>query len=153
MENNEQANQQELMFKLSMFEQEIRQIQQQIQAVENAIVEMSSLSLGLNELEGKTGKEILAPIGRGIFAKANLISEELTVDIGGGNMVKKSIPETKKLIENQIKKLEDVKNDLENNLEKVGKELEKVMGENSAHPCGDKCKCNHEEGEECCGKD
>jgi prefoldin subunit 5 len=65
-----EKGQQELMFKLSMFEQQIQQLQQQLQAVEQGIVDMNSLSMGLEELKGSKGKEILAPIGRGIFAKA-----------------------------------------------------------------------------------
>jgi len=122
-----EKNQQELIFKLSMFEQQIQQLQQQLQAVEQGIVEISSLNIGLDELKGSKGKEILAPIGRGIFAKTKLLSEELTVDVGGGNFVKKSIPETKKIIEKQINKLEDVKKDLNSNLEKVSEELQITM--------------------------
>ncbi len=125
----QQQTQQELMFKLQMFEQQAQQIQQQLQAVEQAMVEMKSLNLGLDELKGSKGKEIMASIGRGIFVKAKLLSEELTVDVGGNNFVKKSIPDTKKLIEGQIKKLEDVKKDLDGNLEGLGKELEGVMGQ------------------------
>ncbi len=124
-----EEKQQELMFKLQMFEQQIQQLQQQLQAVEQGIVGMNSLNFGLDELVGKEGKEILAPIGRGIFVKSKLISEELTVDVGGGNFVKKTIPDTKKIIEEQIKKLEDVKGELERNLEKLSEELMKVMGE------------------------
>ena len=126
MENNEE---QELIFKLSVFEQQIQQLQQQLQAIEQGIVEMSSLNTGLDELIGSQNKEILAPIGRGIFAKAKLISEELTVDIGGRNFVKKTIPATKKIIEKQIKKLEEVKENLNDNLERVSGELTNVMGE------------------------
>ncbi|MBU2104457.1 MAG: prefoldin subunit alpha [Nanoarchaeota archaeon] len=126
---SEEAKQQELMFKFSLFEQHIRQLQQQIQAVEQAIVDMNSLNLGLDELVGKKDKEVFAPIGRGILAKTKLISEELLVDVGGKNFVKKSIPETKEMISNQIQKLEYAKRELEQNLEQVGKELEKVMNE------------------------
>ena len=122
-----EKNQEELMQKLGMYEQQIMQLQQQLEAVEQAIVEMNSLVLGLDELVGKEGKEILAPIGRGIFAKTKLISEDLTVDIGGKNFVKKSIPETKKLIEDQVKKLEEVKKELEDNLEKINEELTKTF--------------------------
>lgn len=122
-------NQQELLFKLSMFEQQIRQLQEQIQAVKLGIIELHSLSLGLEELNGKEGKEILAPIGRGIFAKAKLLSEELIVDIGGKNFIKKNVSETQKLINEQIKKLEYVKRDLEKNLEIVSKEIEKTINE------------------------
>ena len=56
-------SQQELMFKFNMFEQQIQQLQQQLQAVEQGIIEMQSLDLGLDELIGSKGKEILAPIG------------------------------------------------------------------------------------------
>jgi len=124
-----EKEQQELMFKLSMFEQQIQQLQQQIQAIEQGVIEMNSLSLGLDELKGSKDKEILASIGRGIFAKTKLVSEELTVDVGGRNFVKKSIPDTKKIIDEQVNKLENVKKDLNDNLEKISKELVRVMGE------------------------
>jgi len=116
-------NQEELMQKFGMYEQQIQQLQQQLEAVEQAIVEMSSLVLGLDELIGSKDKEILAPIGRGIFVKTKLVSEDLTVDVGGKNFVKKSIPETKKLIQNQVEKLEEVKKELEGNLEEINNEL------------------------------
>ncbi len=149
-------SQEELMFKLSMFEQQIKHLQQQIQAVEQGIIEMDTLNFGLEELKGATGKEIFATIGRGIFAKAKLLSEELTVDIGGGNFVTKSIPDTKKIIEEQVKKLKNIKKELEDNLEKVGQELEKTMIESQkeqTHSCGENCNCKDEEecncGDEC----
>jgi len=118
-----------IIFKFQMFEQQIQQLQQQLQAVEQGIEEMTSLNLELDELKGSKDKEILAPIGRGIFAKTKLLSEELTIDVGGGNFVKKSIPEAKSIIKKQIEKLEEVKKELENNLEKISEELEKVVGE------------------------
>jgi len=120
---------QELMFKLQMFEQQMQQFQQQLQAIEQGIGEMNVLNNGLDELVGAKDKEIFAPIGRGIFARAKLISEDLNVDVGGGNMVKKTIPETKEIISEQIKKLEEVKGELEGSLEKFGKEFEKMIRE------------------------
>ena len=120
---------QEMMFKLQMFDQQIKQLQQQLQAVAQGLAEMTTLSAGLDELVGKTGKEIFAPIGRGIFAKAKLESESLNVDVGSGNFVQKSIPETKKIIESQIQKLEEVQKELEDNLEKVGEEFNKTIME------------------------
>ena len=118
---------QELMFKLSMFEQQIQQLQQQLQAVEQGIVELSSLDNSLNDLIGSHGKEILTPVGRGIFAKAKLISEDLIVDIGEKNFVSKDIPGTKKILQEQIQKLKDVKIELSKNLEKVNLDLSKTM--------------------------
>ncbi len=126
MENKEQ---QELMFKFSMYEQQIQQMQQQLEVVEQTILDLSSLNFGLSELVGSKDKEIFAHIGQGIFAKAKIISEELTVDIGGKNLVKKSIPETKEIIQNQIKKLEEIRKEIEENLEKINEELTKTFVE------------------------
>ena len=122
-----EKNQQEFIFKLSMFEQQIQQIQKQLQAIEQGIIELSSLNFGLDELKKGVNKEIFASIGRGIFVRAKILSEDLTVDVGGKNFVQKSIPQTKELIEEQIKKLEEIKKELENNLEEISKELDKTM--------------------------
>jgi prefoldin alpha subunit len=125
----EQEKQQEIIFRLSMFEQQIQQLQEQIRAVENGINELSSLNFGLDELKGKIGEEIMAPLGRGVFVKAHLASEDLTVDVGGQNFVKKSIPQTKEIIDEQIKKLASVRNELNENLEKMGEEMNNSLEE------------------------
>lgn len=126
-ENNEQK-QQELMYRMMMFEQQIGQIQQQIQAVEQGIAELEMLSNGLNDLKRKTGSEILAPLGKGIFAKAKLISEDLLVDVGEKNFVTKSIPETQKLLQEQVGKLEKAREDLEKAKEEVEGEVKGIVG-------------------------
>lgn len=124
MENQEQ---QELMYNLGLFEQQIYYLRQQLQAIEHGIVEMSSLNIGLDELKKGINKDILAPIGKGIFVNAKMTSEELIVDVGGKNLVKKSIPDTQIIISEQIKRLEDIKGNLEENLEKIGEEITKTM--------------------------
>ncbi len=128
MENN----QQELMFKLQMFEQQMQQMQQQMQAVEQGITEMSTLNLALDALVGAEGKEIQAPVGRGIFVKAKLLSEDLTVDVGGKNFIIKSIPDTKKIIAEQTGKLKEVRETIDSEIEKLNSELMKLMGEAQA---------------------
>jgi len=136
-------NQEELMYKLKMYEQQITQLQQQLEAIEQAIVEMNSLVLGLNELTGSKEKEILAPIGRGIFVKTKLASEELTVDVGEKTFIKKSIPETKKLVNDQIKKLEEIKKELNENLEEINAELTTTFMEAQGEHVHDE-NCEHE---------
>ena len=125
--NMEKNAEQELNFKFQMLEQQIMAIQQQLQAIEQTLLDMTSLNLGLDEI--KKDKEILSPVGAGIFAKAKLISEELVVAIGEKNYIKKSIPETKKLIQEQIMKLERVKGSLEGEFEKINEEITRTMVE------------------------
>jgi prefoldin alpha subunit len=124
-----EKNQQEIMFQLGVFEQQIQQLQQQIGAVAQAITDIKTLNYDLDSLVGKKDSEIMATIGRGIFVKAKLISEEIVVDVGAKNFVTKSIPETKAIISKQIKKLEEVQKELKENLGKVGDEMERIWKE------------------------
>src|SRR3990172_5121456 len=121
--------QQELFLKLSMFEQQAQQLNNQLQAVENGLAELKSLNLGLDDLKNSEGKEVLSPVGRGIFIKSKIISEELIVDIGGKNLVKKNVSETQILLEEQISKLDRIKADLNENIEEISKEIEKTISE------------------------
>jgi prefoldin alpha subunit len=118
---------QELVYKLSLMQHQIQQFQQKLQTVEQNIIDLSSLSLGLDGLINGNNKEVLAQIGGGIFAKTKLLSEDLIVNIGGGNLLKKSIPDTKKLIEEQIEKLDAVRQELSENLNNLGSEFEKMI--------------------------
>jgi prefoldin alpha subunit len=129
MENNEENSQNEIMMKLGFFEQQIRPIQQQLEAIEKGIIEMNSLRIGLDEFKGAKDKEILSQIGKNIFVRTKLISDELIVDIGSGNFIKKSIDDTKKLIGEQIKKLDNLKNELNSALEKISEEMTNTIME------------------------
>jgi prefoldin alpha subunit len=120
---------QEIVFQLSMLEQQLQQLQQQLQAVSRGITELESLNLGLDEIKGSNDKEIFAQVGRGIYVKAKIISEDLTVNIGNNNFVSKNVPETKELIIEQIKKLKDVETELEKNIETTNNEFMIVVQE------------------------
>jgi len=120
-------HQQQLAIQLSVFEQQMRQIQQQLQIIEQGIIELNDLFCGLEELKGKKDSEILAPVGRGVFAKTKLISEDLLVDVGEKTFVKKNIPETKKLIEEQIVKLKEVQGELDKELNNLNNQVSEII--------------------------
>jgi prefoldin alpha subunit len=125
MEMNEK--QQEIIYKLSIFEQQMQQIQQQLQMIEQGIIELNGLSRDIEELKGKKDGEILAPLGRGIYAKAKLLSEEFIVDIGSKNFVKKNIPETKEMIDGQVIKLKEIHEQLLDSMNELSKEAENLL--------------------------
>jgi len=102
----------ELQIQFQIFEQQIMQLQRQLQAVEQAILDIGILGKEMEDLKGKKDNEILSPLGKGIFAKTKLISEDLIVDVGDKTFVVKSIPETQKLIWEQSEKLENIKKEL-----------------------------------------
>lgn len=120
-------DEQEFAFTLNMFEQQISLLQQQIQVINAGINELSSLSLSLDDLKNSKGKESFSSIGRGIYIKSKIESDDLIVDIGNKNFIKKSIPETKQLIQSQVEKLEKVKKDVENSLEEIDKQLTNLI--------------------------
>lgn len=117
----------ELTKKFQEFEVKIMQIQEQIQVIEQTLNDMIFISEGLEELKGKKNEEILAPIGKGIFVKAKLLSEELLVNIGNEKFVKKSIDETKDLIEKQRVKLKETRTLLDDELEGINQEITTEM--------------------------
>jgi prefoldin alpha subunit len=125
----EEKNQQEIINQLGMIEHQMRNLQEQLMTVDKGIVELGSLNIGLDDLKDSQGKEVIAPLGKGIFVKTKLISEDLIVDIGNKNLIKKNIPETQELILNQIKNLEAAKEEINRNLDIVSQEAQKVMGE------------------------
>lgn len=153
-----EINQQEILFKLNILEQQMQNMQQQLQAVDQGIIELQSLSLGLGDLKGKVNEEILAPIGKGIFIKSKLLSDKLIIDVGDKNFVEKEIPDAQKLIENQVNKLSDIKVEIEKNLDAIGEEITKTIeqaqelessGNFKEHEHSHNCQCGDEECEEC----
>ena len=117
----------ELFLKMNMLEQYMKNIHQQIELVENECIELASLKEGIKDLKGASGKEIYSSVGKNIFIKAKIASEKLLVGIGEKKFVTKSIPETVKLAEGQIKKLESIREELLMELEKLNREAEKLL--------------------------
>ncbi len=153
MENNLE---QELARKFQVFEQQIRMLQEQLQAVEQTTMDLRTLDLGLDDLKQSKDKEILAQVGRGIFVKAKVLSDDLIVDIGGKNFVSKSIDNTKEVLQGQVKKLSRIQEDLEGELEKINQEItgtflehQQAQGEAHDHEQVHGKKCKHEDGEKC----
>jgi prefoldin alpha subunit len=124
---NEEQKKQELIQKFQAYQQQAQQLQKQIKSVTQNIEELEHLSKGLEDLKGKKGKELLTQIGRGIFVKAKLLSEKLTVDIGQGNFVQKDIDETKKILEEQTEKLRGLEKQLNQALENLSTEVQDIF--------------------------
>ena len=119
--------QEELNYKLGILEQQIQQTQDQLKAVEDTIGELKILNSGLDNLIGSKNKETFSNVGRGIYIKTKILSENLLVDIGNKKLVKKSVPETKEIIKEQIKKLEEIQEQLEKSMEDINQELTKTF--------------------------
>lgn len=99
---------------LQLLDQQIKQAQKQIELVENQVNELESINQGLEEFSSTdSGTEILIPLSGGVFAKAELKdNKKLIVNVGAGTAVTKSVPDTRKLVANQIDELLKVREEL-----------------------------------------
>ena len=94
-------NQQQIM-QIQMIEQEAQQLNQQIQLIEQNTIELQDLNKSLDEIEQEESKEILAGLGKGIYLPVKITDKNLIVEVGNKIFVKKTIPETKELIKEQL---------------------------------------------------
>lgn len=89
--------------------QRLKEIEESLEIIERQIAELDKFSNDLNLLEKSEEKEILAPLGKGVYIKSEIKSKEVVVDVGAGVFVKKNISQTKEIISNQLEKLRKMK--------------------------------------------
>lgn len=118
---------QEQIIKMQMIEQEAGQLNQQMQMIEQNISEMQNIELSLEEIDKKETKEILANLGKNIYLPVEIKDRNLIVEIGNKKFVKKSIEDTKDLIQRQMVKLVTAKGEISQRLESLQKEVETLM--------------------------
>jgi prefoldin alpha subunit len=118
--------QQEKLIRLSMLEQDAKQLEQQLVMIEQNIMELQILMASLDDIENaKEKEEMLSQIGKNIFVRTELLSKDLLVNIGAKTIVKKNIPETKRIIEKDISKLSELR-------ERLALEFQKIVAEMQA---------------------
>ena len=122
---------QELYLKLQMVHEQIKEIEKQDQMFNNQIVELTSTIQSLDDFKKlKEGTEILVPLNRGMYAKAELKNnEKLLVNVGSNVTVKKDIESTKKLINEQITEITNVQQQMVMNLQQLTSQAALIEGE------------------------
>ena len=119
----------ELLIKLSMLEEQAKEISEKIRAIDNQINEMEALKLSLIKMEKSKGKEMLAPVGRGIFLKTEVKDEKVFVNVGSRILVKKSFSEAAEIVDGQISELNGIKVELMGNLNEINENLTSLIEE------------------------
>jgi prefoldin alpha subunit len=122
--------QQELLYKAMELRKQSEEVERNLQFVSEQIMELSNFKESLDVLGVEKEKEMLANLGRGVFVKADRKKDEkLFVDVGAGVIVRKTPEETKKVIEEQIRKFNDVRVQLSAELEGFAVQFGEMMGE------------------------
>ena len=99
--------------------------------MDNQVNELDAINEALEEFKSvETGTEILVPVTGGVFAKAELKdNKKLTVNVGAGTSVEKTIPETLKLVSQQSEELSKTREELLTNLQEMVKKAHKIQME------------------------
>lgn len=119
----------ELLIKLSMLEQQANEQAEKVQAIDNQVNELESLKLSLKKMEKSKGKEMLAPLGRGIFLKTEVKEDKVFVNVGSRTLVKKTFSEAAEIVDAQIKEMENLKHQLMHNIDEINQNLRDLVEE------------------------
>jgi len=112
-----QESREEIIMKASLIEKHLNELNERIEYVIQQILELEEFKSNLKFLKEAKGKEILATLGKGIYAKSLCQDENLFVNVGAGIVVKKTLKETEEIITSQIKNLHEAKTSLLASLE------------------------------------
>ena len=108
---------QEIAFKASLIERHMQEISEKLDYVSQQLSELEEFHGNMKFIKDSKGKELFAPLGRGIYVKSSSQENNLFVNVGAGVIVKKTQEETSKIIENQIKSFHEAKTSLMGQLE------------------------------------
>ncbi len=105
---------------LNAYQQQAEVLQQQIDSLNATITELSVAMDTLSTIKGEDNKETLVPIGAGSFLITELKNtEEVIIGLGAGVAVKKKIDDAKDTITEQKKELEELREKMSSDLEKI----------------------------------
>jgi len=129
MEKEKEKEMQELYVNLQLLTNAIKQIQKQIQMLEEQFVDMQVVKSSLDELgEAKIDSSILVPMANGIFCKASLQdNKEVIMNVGGNVAVKKSIPDAKEYIDERIEELKKNREEMTGQLNSAMAQTQKLQ--------------------------
>jgi prefoldin alpha subunit len=120
---------QEAIMKIQMMEQETTQLNEQLKMVDQNVSEMNDLKASLDEIEKNDNKEIMANLGKRIFLPVDIRDKNLIVEVGKGNFVKKSVVETKKVVDEESDKLNEAKIQIMGRLDDMQNEMNQMIME------------------------
>ena len=107
---------QEILMKAQMLHQQSQEVEQQLDFINKQVLELEDFSGNLSHLIISKNKESLSSLGKGVYLKTEIKDKRLFVEVGAGVVVRKTPEETRKVIEGQISRFQDLKSNLNNQL-------------------------------------
>ncbi len=101
----------------------------QIDAVNGTIQDLATVMETLDYLKKHgSGKTVLVPIGAGNFIRAKVESVDTVImGVGGRLSIEASVDEARKMIEDRVKALEDLRLELLRRLEEINRKINEIL--------------------------
>lgn len=123
------ANEQ-ILEKALQLRQQSEETEQQLGFVNEQLEEMDKFYEKLKMLEDSSEKEILAPLGRGVYIKSERnVEEKLFVEAGAGVVVRKTPSEAREVVKEQMEKFKEARMQLLGQLQEYSQEFAQMLGE------------------------
>lgn len=113
----------ELIQTASALHQQSQELEEKVGFIQNQISELEDFTKSLNSIISTKETSMLSSLGKGVFVKTNLEEKKLFVEVGSGIVVRKTPEETKEVIQNQIKRLLQLKVQLSSQLDSLQSQL------------------------------
>ena len=113
---------------MKVMNSQVQMIAEQIERIDSGLMEIEYLKNNLDELKKvKENTEIFTPVSNGIFIKAKLEKmDKLLVNVGNGVVVEKTVEETKALLSDRISELEEARESMLEQMQKIEDQLGKL---------------------------
>lgn len=115
--------------KYQQIQQQIEQVQEFIQQVERNIDQMEETVEAVNDMENQEeGSEILAPIGSGVFAVAELKeNSKVVTNIGGEAYQKKDLDTAENVLQKRLEEMKETQEQLNETVQELNQEMQQIQ--------------------------
>ncbi len=125
------ADVREKYMELQMLQNQLVQVQKQLQALDAQSNEMEAVQQVLDEFSSsKVHSDMYATLTPGLYVKARLeANDSVLLNVGGGAVVQKSIPDAKKIVAEQGVELRKLQEELSVQFHKLAEQAERTQDE------------------------
>jgi prefoldin alpha subunit len=117
-------------FEFEVLKERAGTLEEQILNLEFKKNELKIVSESLDEIKEKKGKDILVPLGSGVFLRGNLVDDKkVLVNVGSNVVIEKNIDEAKEIINAQIEEIEKVQTEARDEFSKYLVAMQQIQEE------------------------
>ncbi len=131
MDDAKQQEQMQKYMQMQQLDQQIKQVQKQVMMLDEQLQDLQITEQALKEVQNtKPGTSILSPVSNGIFIQSEFKdNKNVSINVGAGVVVKKSIPDAQKLIQKQVEEVKRIHEEMLSNMQDLTKQTEMLQKE------------------------